>query len=110
MSETVLDSASIGTQGTLSAVAHKSKDSDMLYLTVSGDGSSTNLDFEVTGAATQRTDTVVETAFSSTSIGVDASATDQLIRLTGLRGVVGVEVTVTNNAASSTTITVEQVD
>lgn len=107
MAETLLNSSSINSGGgTASGTCGHAEGEDELYLKVAGDSNSTSLDFAVTGAHPSDTSTTVATAFTSNSSGIDASTNDQLVKLTGLRGLNHVEVTATNNAASSTTVTV----
>lgn len=110
MSETVLDSVSIGAGASTTAVCGKPAESPNLVVEVTGfDSNSTDLAFAASGGSAFDGDNVRPLTHSgSAPSGVDASGTGATVVLDGLEGLSWVELQVTNNAASSTTITVEE--
>lgn len=104
---TTVISTSIGSSSTASGTFPKYPDNGVVYLAVSGDANSTDLDISVTGAHPEHDATPIGTDFSSTVTAIDASSGDQLAKLTGLDGLREIAITVTNNAASATSVTVE---
>lgn len=114
MSETLIDSKTVGSGGgTESGSCSSDGANDELALIVRGDSNSSDFDVAVTGVAFGVSGTLVEPNFSASVTNADAttdSNNDQAIRLTGVRGYRRIEITVTNNAGSDTTVTVEQVE
>lgn len=109
MTETVIDT-SIGASNTATGECTKEGRSDNLVLEVTSfDSNSTSLDFSVSGGAGQTTRTTRPMNGGPSDVtGVDASSSGVTVVFSGLEGVEHVEITVTNQASSGTTITVEE--
>lgn len=116
MSETILDSETINSGGSTATGTCAIGDSQesLLVLITGFDNKSTDLDVELTGVAPTPDGTIRPLHSGPKVTSVDASNSGAAISLAGgwgggsLAGIVRCEITVTNNAGSNTTVTVEE--
>lgn len=110
MVETILSSSTIASGGgTDSGQCAVSDQTEVATIVIDGfDGNSTNLDVAVTGASSDANGTLRNCPNGDAVTGIDASTDGAVFTLTGLKGLSQLEITVTNNAASSTTVTVKE--
>lgn len=109
MTETILDAASIAAGNTQSGSCAIPAAADVATIVISGfDSNSTSLDVAVSKASAQSNGTLRSIPNGDSVSGIDASTDGAVTTLTGLEGLEQLEITVTNNAASSTTVIVEE--